>query len=358
MGTKKKKSKVFPVFLAAYSSILIVLIVFGLTWVWWLLSDYEDGLAEVNAEKALVNFSAGKISGTLSRAGVSAVEFESFDVLCKTYENFLEGKEISYKRNSSEYTSSNPAYYVLAGEDVFASFKLNQNGVNRHGFPVWEIGDITFMEDIVSRENVTVKVPSGVKVMINGIYAEPEKYMTRTEVPELAENISEYVEYVPAYDIYTIEGLIESPSVEAEGDNIASMTVSGNEIFFDYASDEELLNENEELIKRIGTNYGGYIINRVSFRTLAADLIGSAKKYMSDIPAIWAYLYGEEYTYDFTDWNITDVKKYSDECFSCRLEFVLNVHYRVTRTVNYDTKLECMFIKKDGRWYMADFIMN
>lgn len=358
MNAKKKKLKAFPVFLTAYSIILIVLIVSGLVWVWGLLADYENGLAEVNAEKSLVNFSAGNISGTLNSAGVSAGEFENFDKLCEAYESFLEGKEISYKRNSSEYMSSNPAYYVLAGDTAFASFKLNQNGVNGHGFPVWEMGEITFLGDIVSKENITVKVPSGAKVIINGIYAEPEKYMNYTEELQLAKNISEFVDYVPAYDVYTIDGLTEIPSVEAEGDNIAPVSVTGNEFFYDYASDEELLKENEELIKRIGTNYGGYIINRVSFRTLAADLIGNARKYMSDIPAIWAYLYGEEYTYDFTDWSITDIKKYSDECFSCRLEFVLNVHYRVTRSVTYDTKLECMFIKKDGRWYMADFIMN
>ena len=40
-------------------------------------------------------------------------------------------------------------------------------------------------------------------------------------------------------------------------------------------------------------------------------MVGTAAEYVSDIPAIWAYLWGKSYTYQFNNESITNFRKYS-----------------------------------------------
>lgn len=354
MANRKKKSSAFPIFLISYSVLLIALITFGIWWVWGLLVDYEAGLAEVSAEKIVMEFKTEQLPDMLEHTDIEVSEFESIQTLAGVYSRLIEGKEITYKRKGGEYTAARPVYNMLAGDQIFADFSLKQTGTNGHGFPIWQLDTINFKTDIINTRSQEITVPKGAVLYLNDIEVSRD-YMVK-EIPiSLAQNIGEYVSSVPAYEMYVVNGLIEKPEIRVEAESIDSAQETDNASFYDYAEDPKIAEENEEFLYRVGTNYGGYIINRVSLGTLSKDLIGSAKSLMSDIPAIWAYLYGEQYTYDFTEWNVSNVRKYSDECFSCDMSFILNVHYRQTRLTTYDTKLSCIFIKKDGKWYLADF---
>ena len=71
-------------------------------------------------------------------------------------------------------------------------------------------------------------------------------------------------------------------------------------------------------------------------------------EYVSDIPAIWAYLWGKSYTYQFNNESITNFRKYSDKCFSCDVYYDLYVDYKTGNTT-YKTSL--IYICKT-EWYM------
>jgi hypothetical protein len=355
MRKRRNRCSGFTVFLTTYALLLCLLIAVGLIWVWGLLKDYETGLAEVAADHVIEGFSQASIHDTLQEADVTLSEFETIDMLAQAYAHFLEGKNITYSRNGAKYTSAKPVYYVLADDTPIAEFTLEQIGENKHGFPVWQTEKLRLLEGVLKTQDITVRVPQDAVVALNGIVAEKDRYLDHEEEIPLAKNIGEYVSEPIGYDVYVFKGLALEPEVEVSAYSVAPVQMDGNVLFYDYAAEEALLLENDELIRQIGTNYGGYLINRVSLSRLSSDLIGNAETMVSDIPAIWAYLYGEEYTYDFTDWNISNGKQYTSDCFSCDLEFTLNVHYREAKQVSYDTKLSCMFVQKDGRWYLADF---
>lgn len=107
----------------------------------------------------------------------------------------------------------------------------------------------------------------------------------------------------------------------------------------------------------IAESYGKYIINRGSLSTLSGYMLGYAKEYVSDIPAVWAFLYGKTYTYEFQNESITNFSKYSDNCFSCDVYYDLYVDYKTGNTT-YNTSLTYTFVKTGGKWYVADFIIN
>lgn len=54
-----------------------------------------------------------------------------------------------------------------------------------------------------------------------------------------------------------------------------------------------MLSQMKDDIMGIARNYGKYIINRGSLSSLTKRMVGYANEYMSDIPAVWAYLYGK-----------------------------------------------------------------
>lgn len=357
--SKKKRISPFGVFLITYSVLLCLLIGVGLKWVWGLLADYEAGLAETTADRIVTGFYREGISEIMNEAEVLVSEFENKDIVADYYENWLTHKKtIAYRRKGGEYTASHPVYYVLADDKPYAEFSLRQTGENKHGFPQWELDKVVFLDDALERHPLKLKVPVGTQVYLNGILADPLVYVASTEEITLAKNIGEYVKTVPAYDYYVVENLTRKPEIVLKGCDVAEPEMVEDVLVYDYASSGELIAENDELLHRIAGNYGGYLINRVSFGTIAQDLTGNAKDRLGDIPAIWAYLYGEEYEYDISDWSVSNGKKYGEDCFSCDMAFSLNVHYRVTRTISYETKLSCIFVRQNGKWVMADFIMG
>ena len=113
----------------------------------------------------------------------------------------------------------------------------------------------------------------------------------------------------------------------------------------------------ESRIYTIAEQYGAYIINRGSLSKLSSYMVGTAAEYVSDIPAIWAYLWGKSYTYQFNNESITNFRKYSDKCFSCDVYYDLYVDYKSGNTT-YKTSLTYTFVKQNGTWMLADFLIN
>ena len=95
--------------------------------------------------------------------------------------------------------------------------------------------------------------------------------------------------------MYDVGQLIAKPDITAKL-NGKDLTVdydkkTGYTIY--YPSDDELYKSMESRIYTIAEQYGAYIINRGSLSKLSSYMVGTAAEYVSDIPAIWAYLWGK-----------------------------------------------------------------
>ena len=93
---------------------------------------------------------------------------------------------------------------------------------------------------------------------------------------------------------------------------------------------------------------------RENKKTQTNKKIGNAKEYMSDIPAIDVYLIGRTFTYDITDENVSNFRKYSDDCYSCDVDYNLNVKWSSGSTT-YNISLTYVFVKQNDKWMLADF---
>lgn len=353
---KKKKISGFTIFLLVYATLLIGLVAFALNYVWNLLIDYEASIPDVNMEKFLDEFSEDNISDLLEKYPVSVNEYDDADAVNEAYIKMLSGKELTFDKLTGRYTNAAPVYTISAGDDVIAVAELTEIGKNSHGFSIWELSKVIFDGYGPERTSIKIKVPGSAVVEVNGNVID-EKYLIGTETVEMTSNISEYVQWVPEYKIYEVDNLIKKPQINVSGDYIREVSEKGYDTAYEFDTDEALKQEVSSRVLAMGHEYGAYIINKGSLGVLQSYMLGKAREYVSNIPAIWAYLWGEEYSYNFTDESVDNFVRYSEDCFSCKVTFTLNVFYRGTRSVSYETKINCMYVKQDGAWYMADFAL-
>lgn len=353
---KTKKSHGFRNFLVVYSTLMILLIVFGLYYVWNLLIDYEAGMPDVNMDKYLIQFEWGEIGKLLDEYDVTVNEYDNTGNIVLLYNDFISGKKLSYQKVNGKYTNATPVYGVYADDVQIAEVELSETGKNGHGFSVWEISNVTFDGYGPERYSVSIRVPGNCSVMVNGREVSDD-YLVETKEVDCVKNVKEYISWVPDYKVYKIDNFIKMPDVKVNGEHAVPVSSEEYTVCYDYGTDEALLNELKNRIWGMAHEYGAYIINKGSLGNLKTYMIGKAREYVSDIPAIWAYLVGQEYTYTFTDEKLENFVRYSDDCASCDVSYKLNVSYS-GRSITYDTAFGCTYIRKDGNWYLADFVLR
>lgn len=355
---RKKKFSNFKKFLCIYCGILLLAGVIVLFMLYSLLKDYEEGIPSGAMDKIVNQFTPDGIGKLLSDNNISLSEFETDDTIKAYFDDKLSDGSVSYKKKAGEYSEKTPVYVVYAGDTPIAKVELKSAGKNAHKFNKWVLGAVSFGDYTKELSTAKITAPTGAQIYVNGVEVN-DKYKTESAVtfsPCL--HVADYVT-APTNDVYEIGQLIAQPQITAKL-NGKDLTVdydkkTGYTVY--YPSDDDLYKNLESRIYTIAEQYGAYIINRGSLSKLSSYMVGTAAEYVSDIPAIWAYLWGKSYTYQFNNESISNFRKYSDDCFSCDVYYDLYVDYQTGNTT-YKTSLTYTFVKQKGAWMLADFIIN
>lgn len=353
---KKRKNKLntFGKFLAIYSGIFAVVIVVLLILLHGLLKDYEEGIPDTAMDSVIEKFNSEGIGELVTKDNCGVSEFETTDYVVEQIKTLLEGKNVSYKRKAGEYTNNNPVYNIYADENLIAKVSLASDGLNGHKFNIWKIGNIDFSGTVRNDNVVKITAPSNAAVKINGVEVS-DSYTTQNDIPvtECA-NVGAYTT-VATNKVIEVKGLMAKPVVTASLDgNELAVSETDTGVMISYPSDESIVSTITDKALLIGQNYGKYIINRGNLATLLSYMVGNAKVLMSDIPAVWAYMYGTQFTYEFKNEQVSDFIKYSDTCVSCKIHFDLIVRWSGGEKV-YDTNMIYTFVYTGGDWFLGDF---
>lgn len=356
---KKKRINKFARFLICYSAVLAAAMVVCWIVLYGFIKDYEEGRPSSQMDKIISYFTADNVENLLNESSVKVNEFETNEQIAGYLEGKLGNETVTYRKKSREYSESTPVYVVYAGDTPIAKVSLVQNGKNSHNFTKWKMGSVSFDDysDKSNNNTITISAPSDSKVMVNGIEVGDSYIKESGQEFSPCKHVGDYVEK-PLRTVYEISGLVAQPQVEAELSGVNLEIVNENNTYTaEYPSDDDMLAEMQDDITSIARNYGKYIINRGSLSSLTSRMVGYANEYISDIPAVWAFLYGKTYTYEFNNENISNFRKYSDDCFSCDVYYDLYVDWK-DGNKTYNTSVTYTFVKTDGEWYVADFIIN
>jgi len=350
-------TKGFLKFLAIYSILFIVLIGIGLYLLNGLLIDYEKSMPNNTMKDITSEFNEKNIEKLLDDSKTEFNKLETKENIVNYYKDMLKNVKIDFKRKSGEFTNTNPVYQILAKDKVLAKVTLKEVKKNKHGFSEWAMGDVDFKDSIKAENEYLIKVPKDAVVKVNDITLD-ESYKTGEDV--LVEETKNIKEFTPSsyYRTYKITNFISKPDIKTYLNEIElTAIINENNYNFDYPADNTLLESQMKYITTINENYGKYIINKGSLETLKSLMTGKAKQYISDIPAVWAFLWGKNYTYEFKNQKVTNMKKYSDSSFSCDIYYDLYVNYN-TGNITYNTNINYTFVKINEKWVLADFRIN
>lgn len=347
----------FGKFLLAYTGVLVGIVLILLVLLYGLLKDYESSMPNNTMDTVVKQFTAENIEKLLNENAVSVNEFESSATVADYFKSVMSDSGVTYKRKNGEFTNTTPVYVVMSGKTIIAKVTLAEKGQNAHKFTEWKVGTISFDGYIDAKNDITITAPSAAVVKINGVTV-GESYIKQKDVTfDPVKNVGTFVT-TPTNTVYKVSGLMAAPQITA--------TLNGTELPVNvdkkickigYPTDAALLEAQKANINAINEAYGKYIINKGSLSNLTKYLVGNAKSHVSDIPAVWAFLYGMTYTYEFKNQNITDMVKYSDNCFSCTSNYDLYVQWS-NGNKTYNTSMIYTFVKTNGNWYLADFLIN
>lgn len=347
----------FGKFLLTYSGILVGIVVILLVLLYGLLKDYEKSMPNNTIEVFAKDFTPDNISNILSENGIKVNEFETVDTVADYFKKIMQDETVTYSRKAGEFTNTSPVYMIKAGKTAIAKVTLVEKGKNAHKFTEWKVGSVSIDGYIDGDKNITITAPKGSTVYINGVQVNDSYITDRNVIPEAVRNVSAFVE-TPTANTYKVSGLLATPEITAKlnGKDLA-VNVDKQKCTVSWPSDDALLEAQKANINSINEAYGKYIINRGSLSALTKNLVGTAKTQVSDIPAVWAFLYGMTYTYEFKNQSITNMVKYSDNCFSCNIYYDLYVKWN-SGDKTYNTSMVYTFVKTGGNWYLADFSIN
>ncbi len=359
METKEEKKKLsgFKKFLIIYPTVFVAIMVIILILLSGLLKDFEASEPDNKMDEVVKDITIDNIESLIKESNIKLSEFEDTDVIVDSFKDKMKDKDITFKRKSGEFKPSDPVYQVLAGEEPIAKVTLESDGKNSHNFTTWKLGEITFNDYVEEGNEISIYAPKNAVVKLNGIEVnESYKVGEDTVVPE-TKNVGEYTDVVYMSN-YTIKDLKVEPEITVELSGTKLNVVKDKNVFkSEFPTDETLLAEQKDYIINIMEHYGKYIINRGNLPKLLSYTVGKAHTYLSDIPAVWAYLYGMTYTYEFRNESVTNLIKYSEDCFSVEVYFDLYVDYTSGNNTN-KTSMTYIFVKKDNAWVLADFIQH
>lgn len=159
-----------------------------------------------------------------------------------------------------------------------------------------------------------------------------------------------------------IENVYKEHEIKATGpvynSELELISSTDNVYEFGFEANGKLIEEQESRIKEITEIYGKYVVNYESFAKLSPYILpGSyAYSYLSRISRtnIWLGVSREP---AFSDMKVYNYQSYTKDCFSCEVSFDLQVSYNSGSFKDYPTHMEYIFVKRSGKWYIADMVM-
>lgn len=368
MKSEKKFRVSFKMGLLIYVIVALILIFSGLAFFWKFIGDYEAGEPIHAMEEIIKDFENANITELLKTSeGYDANPFEVADdveaeFLAEKYNGYLNGKKITFAK-SKNYTDKNPVYVVKADGESVADVVLESNKRNDSNFKIWEFGSLDIGEytsKIITTSSIKIQVPEGTVITVNGKEVGEEYKTGEADIPELKE-VAPYMKNAPQMFTYEISGFTAEPTVAAEfnGDALV-ISKDDNTYTGTFTASEEFVNEMSEYADKVAVAYAKNFINVE--KKILPYVMKESDLYESIRSATTAWYPNSKIkSYEFSEKEITNFQVYGDDCFSCDVEYVLNINFVSGYYIDDPTEkgdFKFFFVEKDGEWYLTSLTYN
>lgn len=356
-----EKIKKIPLFWKIYIIVVaVVLIGFVVLWsvLWSSLKKYEHSRPEYAMDKVTEKIQSQDTEEFCQYVKTEDTAYEGNEAITEAVRNYIndvlgEG-EWTYTKKSGEYTNERPAYQLKKdGQKTDIVVYLEKKNNNK-----WALADMSGLS--CEGKTYEIIVPENSVVTVDGNKLGSE-YATETKDAEVLSNVAKYIT-MPKTTTYRIENAYKEHEIKATGpvynSELELISSTDNVYQFGFEANSKLIEEQESRIKEITEIYGKYVVNYGSFSKLSPYILqGSyAYSYLSKISQtnIWLEVSNAP---TFSDMKVYNYQSYTKDCFSCEVTFGLHVSYDSGNSKDYPTHIEYIFVKRSGKWYIADMVL-
>ncbi len=349
MASRKR----LPTFYRVYFGVILVVlmaIVVGMIWLTGLLSEYESAQPYNVADEVFEKYYLSGDFGTLADMTHDEKSFDTADAVAKQLSANCAKDTLSYTSVSSG--DSNILKYIVKSGDVkISSFTLKKSGeTTDRGFDLYV--EDSFELYYTAEESVTVLVPENSQVFVNEKLL-GEEYIRDADVVLAEEGTVPEGLIPPKYTRYSVDGLIEKPSLKVMTDGVENAPVYNEETKeyeASFISNAALEAEHKEFILSAVKEYAKYMQNDGRWGNVRPYFDPSTDLYDSVRTAEPQYVHPHT-GYRFDEEYAGEFYAYDDNTFSCRVHVVQALEYYGME--DFTDKIELtVYLRKVGNKFL------
>ncbi|MBR1508615.1 MAG: hypothetical protein IJ619_11515 [Eubacterium sp.] len=372
-GRQRKKPNYFLRILAGYTILLLILAGIFLVYADICIHRFEKSQSNYAIEDYIKDFQKS-ISKKKLPEGFAAEEantFEDPNIKLNALIAQADGKELTYEKNSKSYNTEEPIYDILADGNPLARVTLSAYN-SRTVFGIltimdWKVKSAELL-NLPDLTDYTIWVPEGYSIKVNGIDVSDEFLTGNESDQKLFENAKEYVSF-PKLVEYKIPSLANEPEVsiaDASGSSV-SYNHEGTNYEVVFGQESEIPSDLKETALNAAETWSLFNTADLSGGSHGLDTVRAfliPDSYYDSLAKQWAggidITFTSPHTLNspaFENVNVTQYRRYTDDCFSVRISFDKPMHLtRTGETIIDSTDSEYLFVNHDGKWCMVDMV--
>ena len=361
----KKKKKVFTKpfvtgFLIAWG-VIVILIVVMLLVLSSFLKRFENGLPEHYLDRIVEEFEQGNMDSVhLETADGVAIGDPSLLADKNQIGSFIktksEAEPLRYVKVNAESMTDDIVYSIRSGDEKLLKIYISRDPNEKK--PEWEEQKTVLDSEELVPTTVTAQIPSACTLSINGQTID-RAFITEpnAEISLLSNLVSRgFLWDMPTLDTYTVQGIFPTKEVSMTdtSGNTFPCSLTGEVYHAGFEVDEAFAQEETAKVLSMFEPYALYFSGDAQKGVLNEIMLVDSPAYQSASAADVSWMQAHD-GIDLVNQKVENIRRYSDNCFSCDISFEQNIYQggEVVRT--WDTNMTWILIWQ-GDYYLADFI--
>lgn len=322
---------------------------------WTFLSSYEKAQPEHTAEAVVTMFQNLDVDQIMSHYSNHTKFSDDEQTKKEAIRKHIQGSEYTYSKKMSQYTTASPAYSIKADGKEIAVLRLAQSDKRAsYNSVIWTIADIDL--GFSTEGHFEIIAPSDYTVTVNGSTLTTDSIVESGINSSDLENVIKYTQ-VPLLVKYRVENSFINPDIKCVG-SVSSKElipeINKNVYKYDYETDDTVIAQNSDNIKKFITNYTKYMYTEADFSSISGSVISNSKAYeflrYITYTNIW---FADHSSLTIGDIHLSNVKQYSPLCYSVEADYTYDV-VMAGNNYNYPTKITLYYVKTGNSWKIAD----
>lgn len=349
-------SVIFYTFYFMFILIFFVGVFFLLQWLHGWLSDYEAAQPTVKCEQVFQQlFGDPDWEQLYPLTKAADTEFEGKEEYVAYMESKVGDGELSYQETASGL-SDDKKYFIKLGDERLGYFTLVAEGKtdNITDIPDWKLGEVELY--LERNESVRIQKVDGHTVTVNGV-ALSDDYTI-----QIATTLAE--QYLPTgitgakTCVQEVTGLLAKPEIAVKNEKGEAMVVeydAEKDMYIEKTEANTISDAERDVALNAAKAYSYRMIEEYNKAGQMTTYFDTTSEIYKTIMSITPWMQDHN-GYKFANEQVTNYARYSEDLFSAKVSFSLNVTRTNGTVKEYTVDQTLFFQKQNGAWKCIDMV--